>query len=77
MEFQYVNSSNVDRIGYDVITGRLHVIFKGSGIEHVYDGVESEKYEELVNSPSKGRFLNDDIKPNYQHYALSPGGKGD
>jgi hypothetical protein len=77
MEFQYVNSSNVDRVGYDPVKNRLHVIFKGSGVEHVYEGVESEKFEELITSVSKGRYLNDSIKPNYIHQALPPGGGGD
>lgn len=61
MDLIYVDSSNVDQIGYDEFEGEAHVIFKG-GRHYVYSEVTQEVWEQFLNAPSKGRFVNDEFK---------------
>jgi hypothetical protein len=64
-EMTYVDSTNVEAIGYDEVAQELYVQFLGSGM-YVYYDVPQEVYDELINAPSKGRFLNEAIKNVYQ-----------
>jgi hypothetical protein len=61
MEFVYVDSSNVEQIGYDAEWSELHVIFK-NGSHYVYSEVPPDVWDAFLNAPSKGVFLNTDIK---------------
>lgn len=65
-EMIFVQSSNVEAIGYDTTTSELHVRFVKSGITYVYYSVEEWRFQELMASDSKGTYLNSQIKPNYQ-----------
>ena len=65
-EMQYVDSSNVEAIGYDAATQQLHVRFLKSGLTYIYYDVEAWVFEEFLQADSKGIFLNSRIKPNYQ-----------
>ena len=67
VDFQYVDSSNVDQIGYDADTSELHVIFKKTADCYVYSGVPADVYEQLMNADSKGQFLNQRIKGTYDY----------
>ena len=65
-EMIFVDSSNVEAIGYDSGSFELHVRFLKSGETYVYYGVEEWRYQELMQADSKGTYLNNNIKPNYQ-----------
>ena len=62
----YVDSSNIEQIGYDGDNMELHVIFKGGAL-YVYSNVPVQIYEELQGAPSKGSYLNREVKGTY-HY---------
>jgi len=57
-----VESSNVESIGYDEDSKTLIVEFK-SGSTYSYNGVPSIVYKKMLESESKGKFLNNNIKP--------------
>jgi hypothetical protein len=61
MDLIYVDSSNVDQIGFDEYAGEVHAIFKG-GRHYIYSGVSQEVWEQFRDSPSKGTFLNQEFK---------------
>lgn len=61
----YVDSSNVEAIGYDSETGELHVQFLSGGY-YIYHDVPAELFEELKRAPSIGSFLNREIKGVHQ-----------
>jgi hypothetical protein len=69
-EMVFVDSSNVEAIGYDAVTLELHVRFLKSGETYVYYAVEDWRYQELMQADSKGVYLNSNIKPNYQFAKL-------
>jgi hypothetical protein len=62
MDLIYVDSSNVDQIGYDEDAGEVHVIFKRGGRYYVYSGVYLEVWERFRDSSSKGIFVNEEFK---------------
>ncbi|MCP4603486.1 MAG: KTSC domain-containing protein [Proteobacteria bacterium] len=64
-EMTFVDSSNIEALGYDVDTQELHVQFVSSGL-YIYSGVPREIFDELMNAPSKGSFLNREVKGIYQ-----------
>lgn len=61
VEMTYVDSSNIDQIGYDETESEVHVIFKKSGY-YVYSEVNPEVWESFRNADSKGVFLNEEFK---------------
>jgi hypothetical protein len=65
-EMVFVDSSNIEAIGYDGSSLELHVRFLRSGETYVYHGVEEWRHQELMQADSKGVYLNASIKPNYQ-----------
>jgi hypothetical protein len=69
-EMIFVDSSNVEAIGYDSGSLELHVRFLKAGETYVYYGVEEWRYQELMQAYSKGTYLNNSIKPNYQYAKL-------
>ncbi len=60
-EMIYVDSSNVEAIGYDADAQELHVQFISGGT-YVYFGVPSAIFDAFMLAPSKGSFLNREIK---------------
>lgn len=64
-EMIYVDSSNVESIGYDDATQELHVQFSGGAI-YVYYEVPRQIFDDLVSAPSKGSFLNREVKSVYR-----------
>jgi hypothetical protein len=58
MEMLKVESSCVTSIGYDEEKSELYVEFV-SGSTYKYSNCSKTLYEKLMNSPSKGRFIND------------------
>ncbi len=65
-EMTYVDSTNIEAIGYDAGSMELHVRFAKSGLTYVYYGVEEWRYQEQMQADSKGVYLNANIKPTYQ-----------
>lgn len=69
-EMHYVDSSNIEAIGYDAAAQELHVRFLKSGATYAYYGVEEWVFQELMQADSKGRFLNANIKGRYNEGRL-------
>lgn len=65
IEMILVQSSNVEAIGYDPELSELHVRFLKLGSLYIYHGVPEGVFEDFLNAPSKGTFLNTYIKGNY------------
>jgi len=65
-EMLYVDSSNVEAIGYDDATQELHVRFV-SGTSYIYRDVPRQLFDDLMQAPSKGSFLNRQLKGVYQY----------
>jgi hypothetical protein len=64
-EMIFVDSSNVEAIGYESTTRELHVRFSKSGETYVYYEVEEWVFEDFKRADSKGTFLNTSIKSRY------------
>jgi len=65
-EMIFVSSSNIEAIGYDESTQDLHVQFLSGGY-YVYHNVPREIFDRLMEAPSKGSYLNREIKGVYQY----------
>lgn len=64
MDFTMVESTNLAAISYDPTEHRLFVRFKRSGgAVYAYEDVPPQLYDAMLNANSKGRFLNEQIKP--------------
>lgn len=66
-EMHYVDSSNVEAIGYDSGAQELHVRFLKSGETYVYFDVEEWVFHEMMQADSKGTYLNTNIKGRYNY----------
>ena len=62
-----VESTSIELVGYDEDAQELFVRFRNRGRTYVYFGVPPETYATLLEAPSKGRYLNFEIKP-YHRY---------
>ncbi|MBB1274314.1 KTSC domain-containing protein [Psychromonas sp. SR45-3] len=65
MERISVDSSNLVSVGYNEETCTLEIEFN-SGLYQYFD-VPSYIHEELMNSGSKGSYLNTNVKNTYQY----------
>ena len=65
-DMTYVDSSNIEAIGYDEDSQELYVQFL-SGSCYIYHNVPLDVFEALMNAPSKGSFLNREIKGIYSY----------
>lgn len=61
VKMEYVNSSNVEQIGYDPDARELHVYFL-NGSRYVYENVDASVFENFQYAPSKGSFVNRVLK---------------
>lgn len=66
MDNYLVASSNIRAIGYDPHTQTLEVEFH-SGSVYQYYGVPDHMHEQIMEAPSKGKFLNSYIKNSYPY----------
>lgn len=66
MNRNYVASSNLTSVGYDEPTQTLEVEFSNGTIYQYYN-VTAVLFEQLMQSPSKGQFLNIYIKNAYPY----------
>jgi KTSC domain-containing protein len=64
-EMIYVDSSNIEAIGYDDDKLELHVRFLAGGY-YIYQDVPRQVFDGLMSAPSKGSFLNREVKGVYQ-----------
>lgn len=60
----HVNSSSIDWVSYSGKNQSLTVTFN-SGSQYRYLGVPKRVFQDLLDSPSKGRFFNSEIKDHY------------
>lgn len=63
MEMMKVESSNVIAIGHD---GNDLYVEYASGI-YKYNNVPKALYEKFLKAPSKGKFMNEEIKDKYEY----------
>mgnify|MGYP002513643435 FL=1 len=63
--FTPVESSNIISVGYDETTSSMYVNYPSG--TYKYDGVDKSVYESLLTSTSKGRFMNENIKGQYNY----------
>lgn len=66
MEMQFVDSSNIERIGYDSNSSTLRVEFK-SNQTYDYSNVPEHVFNELRNASSVGSYHARNIKNLYPH----------
>jgi hypothetical protein len=59
IELKQVESSNIDKVGYDEKT--LFILFKNGGL-YKYIDVPSDIYDGLVVAESVGKYLNTEVK---------------
>ena len=57
-----VTSTNIRAIGHDGFD--LYVLFSSDKL-YCYQAVPAKLVNDFMTSPSKGKFLNDEIKPNF------------
>jgi len=69
-EWIYVDSSNIEAIRYDADNQELYVQFLSGGT-YSYHNVPEEIFTQLSEAPSKGSFLNREIKGTYEYSKLS------
>ncbi len=69
-EMHYVDSSNIEAIGYDPAAQELHVRFLKSGETYAYYNVEEWVFDELMQADSKGKYLSSNIKGRYDYSKL-------
>jgi hypothetical protein len=65
MERQSVSSSNLRSVGYDENNQVLEIEFQSGSVYEYFD-VPQAVYAGLMNAPSKGAYLNDNIRPTYR-----------
>jgi KTSC domain len=64
MERVPVSSSSIATVGYDTESKVLEVEYQNGGI-YQYAGVPPELHNQLMNSPSLGAFMNQQIRKLY------------
>ena len=69
-EMEFVDSSNIEAIGYDSDNLELHVRFLKSGETYVYYNVDEWVFQEFLGADSKGRYLNSNIKGRFEYGKL-------
>jgi hypothetical protein len=65
-QMEYVDSSNIEAIGYDADARELWVRFV-SGSTYVYANVPPATHNDIMRADSKGSYLNREVKPNYAY----------
>jgi hypothetical protein len=67
-----VSSSAIERVGYDVLTTELRIVFRNKEEypEYVWGNAEKQLKEAFLLAPSKGKFYHQFIKGNPK-YTLS------
>jgi hypothetical protein len=66
IEKEFVNSSNIEAVGYDVDSQTLRIWFLNGSI-YDYLGVSNLEFEALRDAPSVGSYLYRNIKGQYAY----------
>jgi hypothetical protein len=66
MRREFVSSSAVFGVGYDRSTRTLEIEFR-SGRVYQYHDVRPSIVEQLMTAPSKGRFMNAEIRDKFRY----------
>ena len=66
MDMQFVDSSNIERIGYDTTSNTLRIEFK-SNRTYDYSNVPEYVFSELKHAPSVGSYHATNIKNAYPY----------
>jgi hypothetical protein len=66
-----LDSSSLRSVGYDPSAHVLEVEFRNGGV-YQYLEVPDEEFEGFITAPSKGRYLNTEIKARYPSRRLRP-----
>ncbi len=56
-----VSSSNIEAIGFDSTVDELYVRFLRGGT-YIYSGVSEHQFREFCDAPSKGQWLDQNVK---------------
>lgn len=64
------DSTNIESVAYDKDDQMLLVRFH-SGTEYAYFNVPEDKYQSLLESESKGKFFNTEIKKDFEYKKLN------
>jgi hypothetical protein len=59
-------SSSVIEVGYDDVNEEVWVRFSKGGL-YIYSSVPHVVWEELLNAPSKGSYVNQVLRPGYAY----------
>lgn len=70
MRFQSLESSSIAAVAYVAERRELIVRFREQWRTYAYEGVSAAEYGALLAAPSKGRFVNQCIKPNHRFRSL-------
>lgn len=65
-EMEFVESTNINRVGYDANSRDLYIEFVGGSI-YAYAEVPDVVFTELMAAPSKGSYLNRVVKDAFQY----------
>jgi hypothetical protein len=68
VDMEYVDSSNIEMVGYDPEEMELYVKFRSCEEPYVYEGVPEQVHEEFMAAPSKGSYLNRVLKGVYNFH---------
>lgn len=66
MDRSAVGSSNISEIGYDPSSETLEVMFNNGSVYQYYN-VGQALFDQIMQAPSKGQFLNTYIKNAYPY----------
>lgn len=66
MDRSAVASSNISEIGYDPMSETLEVMFTNGSVYQYYN-VSQNLFDQIMQAPSKGQFLNTYIKNAYPY----------
>jgi hypothetical protein len=73
MQRKPVKSSSIVSVGYDVKAWTLEIEFTGGAV-YRYHPVRGSVYAGLMRAPSKGRYVNNRIKPYFDCELVEEGG---
>jgi len=65
VEMHFVQSTNVECVGYDPEFMELHVRFLNSPVTYVYLNVPQQVFDEMMAASSKGSYLSQCVKEVY------------
>jgi hypothetical protein len=71
MAREYLTSTSVEWIEYDASARTLEIAFESGGMYRYLD-VPATVYDQLRAAESKGRFVNEVVKPRYRYARLQP-----